>query len=117
MSTISEHPLSKKIIVKNTLRLFIIFFVLFIVFYLVFRAIVANPSILQLTILDAVFFGPPFLYFLYQFAHYKSYFYDVRDDFLLIKKGVFNPRESYLPYDKFQDVYIDQDILDRVFKI
>ena len=56
-----------------------------------------------------------FLSYLYQKAYFEKYFYDVRDGFLVIKKGVFMPKETTLPFEKLNDVYVDQDILDRVF--
>jgi membrane protein YdbS with pleckstrin-like domain len=59
----------------------------------------------------------PFLCYIYQKAYYKIYFYDASEDFLIIKKGVFTPRETTLPFEKINDVYIDQDLLDRGFKL
>ncbi|MBI4144041.1 PH domain-containing protein [Candidatus Woesearchaeota archaeon] len=50
----------------------------------------------------------------YQYYYYKLYYYDVRKDFLVIKKGVITPKETILNYTKIQDVYVDQDILDRI---
>lgn len=53
-------------------------------------------------------------YSLYVKAYIRSYFYNGGDDFLTIKKGVFAPSEIHVQYQKIQDVYVDQDILDRV---
>jgi putative membrane protein len=36
------------------------------------------------------------------------------DQFITIKKGVFAPTEIHVQYQKIQDVYVDQDILDRI---
>ncbi|MEM4663189.1 MAG: PH domain-containing protein [Candidatus Diapherotrites archaeon] len=55
--------------------------------------------------------------FWYQTLYFEKYYYDIREDFLVIKKGVFAPRETVLPYEKIQDVYIDQDIFDRIFNL
>ena len=44
----------------------------------------------------------------------KYYYYSADQDFLTIKKGVFGPREIHVQYRKIQDVYVDQDILDRI---
>ncbi|MEK6842858.1 MAG: PH domain-containing protein [Candidatus Micrarchaeota archaeon] len=51
----------------------------------------------------------------YENAYYKNYFYDIQPEFLNIKKGVITPREAIFPYEKLQDVYVDQDIFDRLF--
>ena len=34
---------------------------------------------------------------------------------LIIKKGIFSRNEITLPINRLQDVYVDQDILDRIF--
>jgi putative membrane protein len=53
----------------------------------------------------------------YEAKYYEKYFYDFETDFLVIRKGVFMPTETTLPWNKIQDVYLDQDLLDRVFKL
>jgi putative membrane protein len=47
-------------------------------------------------------------------AYIRRYFYSASDDFVTIKKGVFAPAEIHVQYQKIQDVYVDQDILDRI---
>ncbi|MBP9866808.1 MAG: PH domain-containing protein [Candidatus Pacebacteria bacterium] len=47
-------------------------------------------------------------------AYIKYYFYDTDSDFITIKKGIFSPTEIHVQYQKIQDVYVDQDIIDRV---
>jgi putative membrane protein len=47
-------------------------------------------------------------------AYIRRYFYSASDDFITIKKGVFAPAEIHVQYQKIQDVYVDQDILDRI---
>lgn len=53
-------------------------------------------------------------YAIYVKYYIKYYFYDGGVDFITIKKGVFAPTEIHVQYQKIQDVYVDQDILDRV---
>jgi uncharacterized membrane protein YdbT with pleckstrin-like domain len=45
----------------------------------------------------------------------KSYFYDLVDGNLIIRKGVFSKNEITLPVSRIQDVYVDQDVFDRIF--
>ena len=47
-------------------------------------------------------------------AYIKRYYYDCSEDFVTIKKGVFAPAEIHVQYRKIQDVYVDQDVLDRI---
>ena len=51
----------------------------------------------------------------YQKAYFRTYFYDMNKDFIIIKKGVFMPVETTLPIEKINDIYVDQDLLDRMF--
>jgi putative membrane protein len=54
------------------------------------------------------------LYAWYIKAYIRRYYYDANDNFVTIKKGVFAPAEIHVQYPKIQDVYVDQDILDRM---
>lgn len=53
--------------------------------------------------------------YLYEREYYKRYYYDMNKDVLLIRKGVFGSRELTVPLERIQDVFVDRDILDRVF--
>ncbi|MFH0818301.1 MAG: PH domain-containing protein [Candidatus Micrarchaeota archaeon] len=55
------------------------------------------------------------LKYLYEYYYYKKYFYDLNEDVLVIKKGVFGSRELIVPFEKIQDVFIDRDWLDLAF--
>lgn len=55
------------------------------------------------------------IYYWYVHFYIKTYFYDSDKDFITIKKGVFTPTEIHIQYQKIQDVYVDQDLLDRIF--
>lgn len=56
-----------------------------------------------------------YLNYLYQKCYFRTYAYDLTDDYVIIKKGCFAPKEITVPYEKIQDVYVDQDIFDRMF--
>lgn len=51
----------------------------------------------------------------YHILYYLSYFYDVDDKNVQIRKGVFAKKEITLPFSKITDVYVDQDVLDVLF--
>ncbi|MEK7628236.1 MAG: PH domain-containing protein [Patescibacteria group bacterium] len=57
------------------------------------------------------------LMYWYHWTYIKLYYYSADADFLTIKKGVFAPAEIHVQYQKIQDVYVDQDILDLLFGI
>jgi len=53
-------------------------------------------------------------YSLYVNAYIRRYYYAGEENFVTIKKGVFAPAEIHVQYQKIQDVYVDQDIIDRI---
>lgn len=51
----------------------------------------------------------------YHILYFFSYFYDVDDKNMHIRKGVVAKKEITLPFSRITDVYIDQDMLDVIF--
>ncbi len=51
---------------------------------------------------------------IYVKAYIRRYYYDCNESFVTIKKHVFTPTEIHVQYQKIQDVYVDQDLLDRI---
>ncbi len=54
------------------------------------------------------------LIYLYQRWYFAVYYYDLDPDYIVIKKGPITPHEITIPYERIQDVYVDQDLLDRI---
>jgi membrane protein YdbS with pleckstrin-like domain len=54
---------------------------------------------------------------LYQYWYFKVYYYELEPDYIVIRKHPITPKEITIPYERIQDVYVDQDILDRIFGI
>lgn len=123
----SQYPLSprkfwKKMIEKLPAWI-ILFFVLAFFFVLVGGPVIYGGMPVDaverhgagLTLASVVvWLGIIGVYAIYVKWYIKTYFYDANDNFLTIKKGVFAPTEIHVQYQKIQDVYVDQDILDRV---
>ncbi len=57
------------------------------------------------------------IYAWYLRVYIRRYYYDGEEHFITIKKGVFAPTEIHVQWLKIQDVYVDQDILDRILGI
>lgn len=51
--------------------------------------------------------------FIFQCFYYRYYFYDFGKDGIVIKKGVISRAEVTIAFSKIQNVFVDQDILDR----
>lgn len=116
--TIRLYPLEKRKIIKKFIAGMPGFTVIFLVVALLTVLINIAGFGLVLAVVELVgFILFAAFYLWYQSKYYEKYFYDITDEFLVIKKGVFMPRETILPYEKLQDVYMDQDILDRVFSL
>jgi len=119
----AQYPLSPKKFRKKVLGRLLSFFFL-ILFFGVFiggmisafsgedsgKAIVINiaGTFVTLFIVSVV------LYSWYIKAYIRRYYYDCGDQFVTIQKGVFAPTEIHVQYQKIQDVYVDQDVLDRM---
>ncbi len=52
---------------------------------------------------------------LYQYLYFKTYYYNLKSDVIVIRKGVFRPDEISIPYNRIQDVFVDRDFFDIVF--
>ena len=125
--TREQFPLSKKKIIKKTLVGVIMYLLLlpFLCFFvgmpvITIGMIIGLGSGLALALLTLLVFlvllavGGWLIYW-YQRKYFEVYFYDFTADFIQIRKGVITPREITIPYERVQDVYVDQDVLDRMF--
>ncbi|MEK7674196.1 MAG: PH domain-containing protein [Patescibacteria group bacterium] len=54
---------------------------------------------------------------LYQLWYFVTYFYELTENYIVIKKGPITPREISILYERVQDIFVDQDIWDRIFGI
>jgi len=122
-ATRTKYPLSTKKVIKKTFAQMLVLLVLFVVIYafLSFTIISALPQQFNfywflLTVCLTALFGLVFLVvYLYQRWYYAIYYYEFANDFIVIRKGPITPREITVPYERIQDVYVDQDFLDRLF--
>jgi len=108
MTLRETYPLDSKKVIKKTISNCIGFGVIAIFLAISLGAFLGPLCIvLPLAMIAAVY--------LWQKEYYKVYFYDLTDTGLEIKKGVFFPNSITIPIEKVSDVYMDQDLLDRVF--
>lgn len=131
--TRERFPLSTKKIVKKTIGSMIGWFITLAIANILLIIVMMSPASVELsnalngqynpsmiiilaTIIIFFIFLLIFLVtYLYQKWYFEVYFYDLTDSFIIIKKGVITPREITIPYERVQDVYVDQDIFDRIF--
>lgn len=119
--TREQFPLSQKKPLKKTMP-GIISAVIQMIILLSVGLFAASFLNLQSSLVFTVIISYAFLLFLsnflmyqYQKWYFRVYFYDLTDSFVIIRKRVFTPREITIPYERIQDVYVDQDLLDRIF--
>ncbi len=112
-------PLEKKKITKKTLESLPGFILLFVVLFggaLGFNALVPEAYLWWTPILA---FSLVFLYifgvYIYQVYYYRLYFYDFKEDGAEVRKGVISQSTGHVRYERIQNIYVDQDILDRLF--
>jgi membrane protein YdbS with pleckstrin-like domain len=112
--TREKFPLSQKKIIKKTLLTVIAYFFI-MVFGIGFLFLSGGMNVFIFILLILGFFIIPILAYSYQSWYFAVYFYDLTQDFIQIKKGPITPREITIPYERIQDVYVDQDLFDRIF--
>ena len=120
--TREQFPLSTKKVLKKTVTGTLVWVILLLIIYgvsAIFLISLAEAignyfGIVTFGILGTLFLIVVLTY-LYQLWYYNVYFYDLTDDYIVIKKGPITPHEITIPYERIQDVYVDQDILDRIF--
>lgn len=110
-ASIDKHPLQKRRVIKKAILRSIKWYILLGVL-IITNLLIAKPKYLAIA---AVFIF--FLELVYQSMHYKRYFYNLDDRFIMVREGIIARREKTIPYKRIHDVYVDQDILDRVFKL
>lgn len=118
--TRDKFPLSPKKVIKKTITSSLIWLVL--VFFLggfivpiiamIGRGALFFPAILINLALLAIIIIPTYLY---QKWYFNTYFYDLTNDYIIIRKDPLTPKEITIPYERVQDVYVDQDLFDRFF--
>jgi uncharacterized membrane protein YdbT with pleckstrin-like domain len=127
-TTCNELPLEPRKVVKKTISgVFGVFIgvLLVLVYFFALIADYLNKSKIDegLGTILFLFIGIPSICFLivlvlvyiYQRFYYKNYFYNLTSEMMVVKKGVISRSEITLQYDKIQNVFVDQDILDRMF--
>ena len=119
--TREQFPLSTKKVLKKTIAGTLVWSILLLIIWgLLAFALTSSTEtgswfgIATLGIFGFLFFILLVVY-LYQRWYYAVYFYDLTSDYIVIKKGPITPQEITIPYERIQDVYVDQDLLDRIF--
>ena len=117
--TREQFPLSYRKIIKKTIANTIAYAIVLLVIITFSLGSAGQEAFSWIGMTVLGFFVLLFIIFiltyLYQRWYFEVYFYDLTPDFIQIKKGPITPREITIPYERLQDVYVDQDLLDRIF--
>ncbi len=110
--TRKNFPISRRLILKRTAEATVLLVILLLVMYffgistfeLNFNqtSIVVGSAILSVIIIAL----------LYEKAYFSTYFYELTENYIIIKKDPVMPREITVPYDRITSVTIDRDIFD-----
>ena len=113
-------PLEKRKIYKKTLEslAFLSVILLFGGILMIFNYL--EPE-LNMWWAPVLVFGIAFLSiigtYIYQIFYYKFYYYNFKEDGAEIKKGVISQSTGHVRYERIQNIFVDQDILDRFFRL
>ncbi len=121
-ATRKQFPLSHKEIVKKTitgtLRWVFIIFMVGVFAGIAMDKISGDSSFYLGTVVPisvVLVIIVSILTYLYQRWYFAVYYYDIQLNHFVVRKGPITPHEITIPYERFQEVYVDQDILDRIF--
>ncbi len=64
-----------------------------------------------------LYFLSAIIVYLYERVYMQKYFYDMNEDSLVIRKGVFGWSEIIVPFKNIQSIYVDQDWYDVGFDL
>ena len=114
--TRTKYPLSTRKVLKKTIASMIVWIVLFAIFgsgFVVlsftlgglFKYVAVGVVALFLLLFLAIY--------LYQSWYFAVYYYELEENYIVIRKGPITPSEITIPYERIQDVYVDQDLFDR----
>lgn len=108
-------PLQKRKILKKTLENCSII-VLVQLFGVLPITLVFASSMQWVVMINTLLFFLSFMcIYFYQVLYFHSYFYEFAPDQAHIQKGVISRATGYVRYERIQNLYVDQDILDRLF--
>lgn len=125
-ATSNEIRLSRRKIIKKTFKVNVVCILIFVVvlaIYISYPSVInetlspfgINNATLIMLFLLAVILLAVVINILYQYLYYTTYYFNIKEDLLVIRKGVFLPDEISIPYNRIQDIYVDRDTLDLVF--
>jgi len=106
---VEEIPLEQRKPVKKT----VVAIPILVIIFAVLAILIKN----MLPILLLAFALIVLAKFVYEIFYLKKYYYNLSDNALVIRKGVFTIKEIVIPFDKIQNVFVDQDIFDRIFSL
>jgi membrane protein YdbS with pleckstrin-like domain len=113
-----QFPLSKKKIIKQTIGDIVGSTLFYCFIYLIISTVVPEnlgkpieiPKVFIVGFLLVSYVGS----YLYRWRYWAVYFYDLTPDSVVIRKNPITPTEIIVPYERIQDIYVDQDLLDRI---
>lgn len=119
---VQDIPLSRKKIIKRSLAgiigLIVVFGILLAGFwiYALFTQEISQSLFSTVLLWAAIIFVILAIWtVIYQKMYYDRYYYDWSRNTLTIRKGAIGDRQIYLQYSRIQNVFVDQDLFDRLF--
>lgn len=127
---LSPLKVIKKTLAKNSKTIFGIIFGLLIYGTMFYAPIIFSPygtlndqeskeifSIFWIIVLVMVGFGllKVLVILIYEYLYYRTYDYEFGETAASVTKGVITRDSGHITYDRLQNIYVDQDFLDRIF--
>ena len=119
---VEKYPLEKRKPLKKTILKYFWYLIVLIValVYLYLSVAIKRTTIEQANAFTKIILSPKFLIifsvivliltYIYEIFYLKYYSYNLSENTLIVKKGVFTRNEINLPLNRFQDVHVDQSL-------
>ncbi len=111
-ATIVSLPLSPMLIWK---KLFYAVGSFIFAVVVIFFQFLLKGALLWLVLLGFIGIVFAFAYFIYARMYVEKYYYDVKSDQVVIRRGVIMIKELSVPFENVQNVYVEKGFFDMVF--
>jgi putative membrane protein len=107
-------PLEQRKPIKRTIQTAIIFFILLLIAITLQVLYVPKLNFLNIVGTILAFFFVVIGRYLFELLYYKNYYYNQSEDIIYIRKGVIRTTEIAIPFHRIENIFIDQDIFDKI---
>jgi uncharacterized membrane protein YdbT with pleckstrin-like domain len=114
--TEKNYPIQKLWIFKSIFRSLLSIILFFFVFYfMVFYSSIQAGKYSGIFIFIIIIIGFVIFNLIFLILQRASFHYSIEEKFLTLRQGIISKQQRYIPYGVIQNIFIKQDLFDRIF--